>query len=64
MALDLVLRNALIAGRDGATFDIGVSGGMIAEIAPAIAADAPAENVGGRLVIAGFVDRRGDPPCA
>jgi len=56
MALDLVLRNALIAGRDGAACDIGVAGGLIADIAPTIAADVPVEDIGGRLVIAGFVD--------
>ena len=31
--LDLVLRNARLLGRDGSTFDIGVAGGRIAEIA-------------------------------
>ena len=56
MPLDLVLRNARIAGRDGATFDIGIAGGRIAEIAQSIATDAPAEDVGGRLVTPGFVE--------
>ncbi|AMN45458.1 amidohydrolase family protein [Rhodoplanes sp. Z2-YC6860] len=54
--LDLVLRNARIAGRGAATFDIAVAGGRIADIAPSIAADAPSENLDGRLVTPGFVD--------
>ena len=56
MPLDLVFRNARIAGRDGAAFDIGVAGGRIAEIAASIATDAPAEDIGGRVVTPGFVD--------
>lgn len=55
MPLDLVLRNARIHGRGPATFDIGVAGGTIAEVGR-IATDAPAEDVGGRLVTAGFVE--------
>src|SRR5436309_2481519 len=54
--LDLVLRNARIAGRGTATFDIAVTGGRIADIASSIASDAPFENVSGRLVTPGFVD--------
>ena len=56
MRLDLVFRNARIAGRDGPPCDIGVAGGRIADIAPSIATDAPAEDIGGRLVTPGFVD--------
>jgi cytosine/creatinine deaminase len=56
MALDFILTNARIAGRDAATFDIGVAKGTIAEIAPRISADAPREDAGGRLAISGFVD--------
>ena len=33
---DLVLRNARIAGRGAATFDIGIAAGKIAEIAEKI----------------------------
>jgi cytosine/creatinine deaminase len=54
--LDFVLRNARIAGRDGATFDIGVAAERIADIATSIAADARSEDAGGRLVTPGFVD--------
>ncbi len=54
--LDLVLRNARIAGRGTASFDIAFAGGRIADIASSIAADAPTEDLGGRLVTPGFVD--------
>ena len=53
---DLILRNARIAGRGAATFDIGIAAGKIAEIAEKIAADGPDEHVGGRLVTPGFVE--------
>ena len=56
MALDFILRNARIAGRDGATCDIAISDGKIADIQSSISTDAPAEDVGGRLVTAGFVE--------
>ena len=56
MALDLVLRNARIAGREDATVDIGIADGRIAEIAKGIATDAAEERLGGRLVFPGFVD--------
>ena len=56
MALDLVLRNARIAGRGAATFDIGIAGGKIADIASSISTDAPEEHAGGRLVTPGFVE--------
>src|SRR6185295_16694873 len=56
MALDLTLRNARIAGRGATTFDIGVAGGKIAEIAQTISSGAPAEELGGRLVTPGFVE--------
>src|SRR5258706_4693774 len=56
MALHLILRNARIAGRDGAMSDIAISGGKIADIQSSISADAPVEDIGGRLVTAGFVE--------
>jgi cytosine deaminase len=56
MPLDLVLRRALLAGQPGGTMDIAIAGGRIAAIAPLISADAPAEDLGGRLVVPGFVD--------
>ena len=56
MPLDLVIRNARIGGRNGVPFDVGIVGGRIAEVALAISSDAPVEDVGGRLVIPGFVE--------
>ena len=54
-ALDLVFRQAVIPGRDE-PLDIGVSAGRIATIAPRLVCDAPAIDIAGRTVIAGFVD--------
>jgi cytosine deaminase len=54
--LDLVLRNARIAGRGTAAFDIAIAGGRIVDIAASIAADAMSEDLSGRLVTPGFVD--------
>lgn len=56
MALDLILRDARIGGGEAATVDVAIAGGRIVDIASGIAADAPAENIGGRLVVAGFVE--------
>jgi cytosine/creatinine deaminase len=56
MANDFILRNARIAGRGGETFDIACRDGVIGEIAPRILCDAQGEDVGGRLVLPGFVD--------
>jgi cytosine deaminase len=56
MALDLVLREARIPGREDTTVDIAVADGRIVDIAAAISADVPQEPLGGRLVVPGFVD--------
>ena len=56
MTLDFVLREARLAGREGETLDIGVRGGRIAAIAPGLVCDTPEERLGGRIVVAGFVD--------
>jgi len=56
MALDLILHNARIGEGEPRTVDIAVAGGRIVDIASGIAADAPAENIDGRLVVAGFVE--------
>ena len=55
MTLDLILRNARLAGRNS-TFDVRIRDGHIADIAPQILADAPQEDLGGRLVTPGFVE--------
>src|SRR5215468_7779646 len=56
MALDLLLRQARRAEDTETLVDIAIAEGRIVEIAQGIAADAPAEDVDGRLVIAGFVE--------
>lgn len=55
MALDLVIANARIPGEKDLA-DIGIVGGKIATIAPAIVADAPREDACGRLVAGGLVE--------
>jgi cytosine deaminase len=54
--LDLVLRNALIAGGDSRPVDIAIANGKIVEIAQHIMADARSADAMGRLVVPGFVD--------
>lgn len=54
--LDLILRQARIAGGEATPVDIGISGGRIAAIGPALRADAPEEPLDGRLVVPGFVE--------
>jgi cytosine/creatinine deaminase len=56
MLLDLVLRQARIAGKEEMLVDIGVRDGRIAEIAPTITSEAPVTQLAGRLVLPGFVD--------
>lgn len=53
--MDLVLRQCRLTGRPEPV-DIGVAAGRIVAIEPVIAADAAVEDVGGRLVLPGFVD--------
>ena len=58
MTLDLVLRQARIAGgdTDAPPMDIGISGGRIAAIEPEIGAGADTIDLAGRLVSAGLVE--------
>jgi cytosine deaminase len=56
MALDFILHNARIGGATPQIADIGVAAGRIVEIAPRIDAEADSEDVGGRLVVPGFVE--------
>jgi cytosine deaminase len=55
MPLDLVLRQARIAGRDGPV-DVGIAGGRIAGIAAHIETDARVTSIDGCFACAGFVD--------
>jgi cytosine/creatinine deaminase len=55
--MDLILRNARIAGRDDCrTFDIGLDAGKIIAIEPDLAAEGREMNLGGRLVSPGFIE--------
>jgi cytosine/creatinine deaminase len=56
MALDFILRHARVGTAEPESVDVGVADGRIVEIAPRIDADARAEDLGGRLVVAGFVE--------
>jgi cytosine/creatinine deaminase len=56
MALDFILRRARVGAGERGIVDVGVAEGRIVEIASQIAADAPGEDVAGRLVVGGFVE--------
>jgi cytosine deaminase len=53
--IELVLRSARLAG-GGAPVDIGIGGGRILAIEPALASDARSLDLGGRLVSPGLVE--------
>lgn len=54
--MDLILRDAVIAGGDGALVDIGIEKGRIAAIMPGLAAEGEHIDLGGRLVAPGFIE--------
>lgn len=54
--MDLILRGGRIAGGEGTRVDIGIAGGRIAAIAPAVEADAPSLDLDGHLIAPGFVE--------
>jgi cytosine deaminase len=54
-AFDLIFRNARTRASASAV-DIGVTGGRIAAIEPRLSSEAPEIDVGGRLLLPGFVD--------
>jgi cytosine deaminase len=56
MAVDLILRKACIGAGAPQTVDIAIADGRIVKIAPQIVADAPDEDLAGRLVVPGFVE--------
>ncbi|TCT03905.1 amidohydrolase family protein [Aquabacter spiritensis] len=56
MSLDHIFRNARIAGREAETCDIGIKDGRFAAIEVTLEADAPSEDLGGRLVVPGFCE--------
>jgi cytosine deaminase len=53
--LDALFRNAKLAERD-APVDLGIRAGRFVAVEAGLAADGPAEDLGGRLVIPGFVE--------
>jgi cytosine deaminase len=54
--MDLILRNARVAGSEQSTTDIGIDGGKIAAIAPGLQAEGATIDLGGRLVSPGFIE--------
>jgi cytosine/creatinine deaminase len=54
--MELVVKNARLAGSGAATVDIVVAGGKIAAIEPSVATGGPTIDVEGRLVSPGFVE--------
>ncbi len=54
--MDLILRNARVVGADAGVVDIGIAGGKIAAVSPALAAEGEIIDVGGRLVSPGFIE--------
>ena len=55
--MDLILRNALIAGRENEpSVDIGIDGGRIVAIQAGLDAEGDEIDVGGRLVSSGFIE--------
>ena len=53
---DRVLRNARVAGADDRLVDIGISAGHFRAIGPNLARGGEQEELGGKLVLPGFVD--------
>jgi cytosine deaminase len=52
--MDVILRNALLG--DGAAVDVGIATGKVAAIAPRLDAAGPELDLGGRLLVPGFVE--------
>ncbi len=54
--MDLIIRNARLAGHPDAALDIGIAGGRIAAIAPNIAAEAAVYDAHGLLACPGLIE--------
>jgi cytosine deaminase len=54
--MDLIVRNASIAGRSGAPVDIGIEGGCVVALEPMLTAEGQEIDVGGRFVSSGLVE--------
>jgi cytosine deaminase len=56
MSLDHLFTNARLPGRPRERVDIAVRAGRFVAVEPGLRADVPAEDLGGRLVVPGFVE--------
>jgi cytosine deaminase len=56
MSFDLVLRNGRLAEAEAEPMDIAIRDGHVAALGRALVCDAPEEDLGGRLVVPGFVE--------
>jgi cytosine deaminase len=54
--MDLIIRNARLSDREGPPRDIGIEVGRIVAIEPAIVAEAPVYDAGGRLACPGLIE--------
>ncbi len=54
--MDTILRNAVLAGGDGRTVDVGIADGKIAAIEADLAADGETLDLGCRLLVPGFIE--------
>ena len=54
--MDLLLKNAVLAGETNITRDIGVADGRIVAVEPELKADAETLDLAGRLAVPGFVE--------
>jgi cytosine deaminase len=54
--MDLILKSAAFVGEPNVTRDIGVADGRITAVEPELTADAETFDLGGRLVVPGFVE--------
>ena len=61
MTLDLVLRKARLSNArvDDPLVDIGIEAGKITAIEPSLNADGPEQDIAGKLVSPGLIDRAG-----
>ncbi len=56
MPLDLILKSASVGAPDGRRCDIGIAAGRIAAVEPSLSADCETIDLGGHLVMPGFVE--------
>ncbi|MDP6473377.1 MAG: amidohydrolase family protein [Alphaproteobacteria bacterium] len=54
--MDLILRNALLAGGEGRPVDVGIADGRIKAIEAGLAAEGETLDLGGRLLSPGFIE--------